>query len=313
MCTLQMLPGLDRLPLFVAVHVPQQRRRSLQDTQGWLLCRGWAPPAVELKWPCGERQGCAGDGCQGLGGEGSPKSIDEPTPLHKRGRKAPAIQGSSAGGGKYTTLNSLAPGPSSVLTHWVSCHPVMHPGPGASHGLCVVLTSQSNVKDKPPKKPQKEAGSSTGMSPSKPPTLLCSLRASLSHRIITEKAQKMYFDKQVCVASSHWNNISACQSISSWKDLDIMRLRKSECEAEPQHKSHAICQSHQQPCRWDLTVKLPAQSLSALSPAADNAFSSKTLSHETKKLFDHRSELWILDSPFLIGDEHVIKRKKRKL
>lgn len=61
-----------------------------------------------------------------------------------------------------------------------------------------------------------------------------------------------------------------------------MRLRKYEYEAEPQHKSCAICQSHQQPCRWDLTVKLPAQGLSALSPTADNAFSSKTLSHETK-------------------------------
>lgn len=61
-----------------------------------------------------------------------------------------------------------------------------------------------------------------------------------------------------------------------------MRLRKSECKAEPQHKSCAICQSHQQPCRWDLTAKLPAQGLSALSPAAGNAFSSKTLSHETK-------------------------------
>lgn len=59
-------------------------------------------------------------------------------------------------------------------------------------------------------------------------------------------------------------------------------------------------------------MKLPAQSLSALSLTADNAFSSKTLSHETKKLFDHRSELWILDSPFLIGDDHVIRREKKE-
>lgn len=101
------------------------------------------------------------------------------------------------------------------------------------------------------------------------------------------------------LAGNHWNNISTCQSISSWEDLNIMRLRKSECEAEPQHKSCAICQSHQQPCRWDLTAKLPAQGLSALSPTADNAFSSKTLSHETRKLFDHRSELWILHFPSL--------------
>lgn len=84
------------------------------------------------------------------------------------------------------------------------------------------------------------------------------------------------------LAGNYWNNISTCQSISSWEDLNIMRLRKSECKAEPQHKSCAICQSHQQPCRWDLTAKLPAQGLSALSPAAGNAFSSKILSHETK-------------------------------
>lgn len=64
-----------------------------------------------------------------------------------------------------------------------------------------------------------------------------------------------------------------------------MRLRKSGHEAEAQHKSHAICQSHQQPHRWDLAVKLSAQSLSAPSRAADNAFSSKTLSHETKKYY----------------------------
>lgn len=58
-------------------------------------------------------------------------------------------------------------------------------------------------------------------------------------------------------------------------------------------------------------MELPAQSLSAPSPAADNAFSSRTLAHETKNLTDHRNKLWILASPFLIGDEQVIKRKKK--
>lgn len=93
-----------------------------------------------------------------------------------------------------------------------------------------------------------------------------------------------------------------------------MRLRKSECEAEPQHKSHAICQSHQQPCWWDLIVKVPAQSLSALSHPADNVFSSKTLPHETKKIkyltTEVNSGFQIL--LFLIGDEHVIKGEKKK-
>lgn len=58
-------------------------------------------------------------------------------------------------------------------------------------------------------------------------------------------------------------------------------------------------------------MELPAQSLSAPSPAADNAFSSRTLAHETKNLTDHRNKLRILASPFLIGDEQVIKRKKK--
>lgn len=129
----------DHLPPFVAVHVPQQRRGCLQDAQGQLLCQGWEPPAMELKWLCVERKRCAGDGCQALGGEVSPKSMDEPIPLHKRGRKALAIQGSSAWGGGCGTHNSLPRAP--FLHFQVGYHPVMHPSLRESHGLCVVLTS----------------------------------------------------------------------------------------------------------------------------------------------------------------------------
>lgn len=115
------------------------------------------------------------------------------------------------------------------------------------------------------------------------------------------------------LAGNHWNNISTCQSISSWEDLNIMRLRKSECEAEPQHKSCAICQSHQQPCQWDLTAQLPAQGLSALSPTTDNTFSSKTLSHETTNYLTTEVNFGFQILLLFIGDEHVIRRWKKEL
>jgi len=93
---------------------------------------------MELKGLHRKRKGCAGGGCQLLGGEESPKSMDEPIYLQKRGRKAPAIQGSSAWGGRCATRNGLSLGPLSAVTDWFLLHPVMHPGPGAS---CVALTS----------------------------------------------------------------------------------------------------------------------------------------------------------------------------
>lgn len=192
---------------------------ATEEKREFAGCWRWESPAVQLKWPCGERKGCAGSGCQALRGEASPKSLDKPISLDERWRKAPAVRGSSRQGGRCTSHSGLPPGPFSALTLSVSVtlwRILALRLPTAS--VWSWLPSQSNGEDESMRKPQREAGSRPWGS-----------QVSLSHRTITEKPKGFHLDKQVCVAGSHWKRVSACQSIFSSKDLN----------AKPSHNTKA--------------------------------------------------------------------------
>lgn len=158
------------LPLSVAV---QQSRRCLQSAQSRLLCQGWELPAVELKCLCGRRRVVQGAAARLLREKRLQNPWINPSLCIKDGEKVPAIQGSSAWGGGCAKHHSLPPGPFSALTH-VGYHVTLWCIPALGHPTASVwswLFSQRKVKEKPPKKSQQEAGSSTGISPSKPLTL----------------------------------------------------------------------------------------------------------------------------------------------
>lgn len=245
--------------------------------------------------------------CQALRAGTPPHSVAEPSPSHPRSEKLPLYQ-AHWHGEEVCNPQWFAPSPlfCTFRLSVSSPHDAARPlcGPNFPHrAMLGKILWKTSARGWLSSKGNPKANPDTAATLAGLPIPSHGYRHSWSGLFLISRC--------VCVTGYHWNSISACQSISSKEDLDIMRLRQSECKAEPQHKSHAICQSHQQPCRWDFAVELPAQSLSAPSPAADNAFSSRTLAHETKNLTDHRNKLRILASPFLIGDEQVIKRKKK--